>query len=103
MRAAVVLAAFLGLATPYAAGQGLPLLFHEDFESGVDRWQPTDPKAWKVTKQGSTNAFHQFGQSKYTPPFRSPLNIAWIKDLSVADFVLEAKALSAGKDVAHRD
>lgn len=86
-----------------AGAQELPELFRDDFSQGIAKWQPTDAAAWKVEKKGDLLALHQFKQSKYSPPFRSPLNIAWVKDLAVADFVLEAKALSTGKDGAHRD
>ncbi|MEI7685361.1 MAG: hypothetical protein WCL32_10060 [Planctomycetota bacterium] len=102
MRLVVMLAA-IALATTVALAQDLPLLFQDDFEKGAERWQPTDTKAWKVDKRGETNVFHQFRQSQYTPPFRSPLNFALVKDLIVGDFVLEAKALSTAKDGPHRD
>lgn len=86
-----------------AIAQDPSVLFQDDFEKGADRWQQTDPKAWKVSKVGETNALHQFQQSKYAPKYRSPLNISLIKDVNVADFVLDAKVLSSGKDNAHRD
>jgi len=83
--------------------QDLPIVFQDDFEKGPSRWMPTDAKAWKVVAMGGTKVFYQHAQSKYAPPFRSPLNIAIVKDLLVTDFVLETKALSTGKDGAHRD
>jgi hypothetical protein len=83
----------------------LPLVFEEDFEKGADRWEPTDKAAWKVIdaeKQGKV--FNQFVKnSKYKPPHRSPLNIALVKDLNVADFILDAKCQSTIKDYGHRD
>jgi hypothetical protein len=85
------------------AKDGFPLLFEDDFEKGADRWQPTDPKAWRLLKTDKGQVYNQFQQSKYGPPHRSPLNIALVKDLYVGDFVLEAKVQSTGKDVAHRD
>ena len=99
----LIVTAFLCALAPTAVGQELPLLFQDKFEKGADRWQPTDPKAWKIDKKEGIDAFHQFAQSKFTPPFRSPLNFAIIKNLAVADFILEAKALSTGKDGPHRD
>jgi hypothetical protein len=82
----------------------LPLLFHDDFTKGADNWQPTDPKAWKVMKgAGGKHYFSQFQMSKYKPPYRSPLNIALLKDHDVSDFVLEARLQSTGKDGPHRD
>jgi hypothetical protein len=98
----LALAAFL-IVAPFAIAQNLPVLFQDDFEKGADRWQPTDQNAWKIVKQGDTNAFHQTQQSKFKPPYRSPLNFALVKDLLVGDFIFEAKALSTVKDYGHRD
>ena len=81
----------------------LPLLFSEDFEKGAERWLPTDAKAWKIEKADDGHYFRQFQNSNYKPPHRSPLNRAYVKELQVTDFVLEAKAQSTGKDGAHRD
>ena len=81
----------------------VPLVFQDDFEKGADRWQPTDPAAWKIVKTNSGQYYSQFQLSKYKPPFRSPLNICLVKDLQVTDFVLTAKVLSTGKDGDHRD
>ena len=82
---------------------GLPLLFSEDFASGTSRWEFTDPKVWHVAEQDGNKILEQTAQSDYKPPFRSPLNIAFIKDLTVGDFVLEFRVQSTGKDVPHRD
>ena len=103
MRRRMLLVLSLTLFVPFAPAQDLPVLFQDDFENGMNRWQPTDAKAWKITKHGDSNALHQYAQSKYSPPFRSPLNFALVKDLVVTDFVLEAKVLSTGKEGAHRD
>ncbi len=88
-----------------------PLLLSEDFEKGADRWEPTDPRAWKVldtgtgprTGQRKGKVFSQFQASKYNPPHRSPFNIALLKDVNVGDFVLEARCQSTVKDYGHRD
>src|SRR5947209_16430492 len=90
----------------HAGGQAkseLPLLFEENFANGADRWEPTDPKAWKLVKTDKRQVFNQFQTSAYKPPYRSPLNIALVKDLTVTDFVLQAKLQSTAKDVPHRD
>jgi hypothetical protein len=81
----------------------LPLLFADDFGKGAGRWQPTDPAAWKVIDAGQGKAYSQFRQSKYSPPHRSPLNFALVKDLLVGDFVLEARVQSTARDYPHRD
>ena len=87
-----------------AAGEKkLPLVFEDDFEKGADRWQPSDASAWKIVKTDKGQQYNQFQLSKIKTPFRSPFNFSLVKDLKVTDFILEAKALSTGKDGAHRD
>jgi hypothetical protein len=89
--------------TLWAGEPRLPLLFEESFDNGAERWLPTDAKAWRIVKTDKGSVYNQFRQSDYKPPFRSPLNISLVKDVSIADFVLEAKLQSTGKDVPHRD
>ena len=82
----------------------LPLVFADDFSKGMGRWQPTDPKGWKVidTKDGKAlSQFHR--ESSYKPPHRSPYHIALVKDVTVGDFVFEARCRSTVKDYPHRD
>ena len=86
-----------------AGDKGLPLLFADDFAKGAERWQPSDPAAWKIVKADKGPYYSQFQQSKYKTPFRSPFNFSLVKDLKVTDFVLTAKVLSTGKDGDHRD
>jgi hypothetical protein len=83
---------FLLAAAPAQADEqaGLPLLVHEDFEKGADRWQPTDPKAWRIVETDRGKVYNQFAQSKYNPPYNSPHNISLLKDVLVGDFVLTA-------------
>jgi hypothetical protein len=81
----------------------LPLLLEDDFTKGAERWQPSDPAAWKVIDIDKGKAFSQFQQSKYKPPHRSPFNFALVKDLVVGDVVLEARARSTTRDYPHRD
>jgi hypothetical protein len=104
-RALAVLFAFCLLAVAGdEPGKTLPLVFEDDFEKGADRWEPTDPKGWKVieTKQGKV--FSQFRKdSASKPPHRSPYHIALVKDVVVSDFVLQAKCQSTVKDYPHRD
>jgi hypothetical protein len=86
-----------------AAEKELPIVHQDDFEKGVDNWEPTDAKAWKVKKTDKGNVYSQYKNSKYRPPHRSPLNISLVKDASVGDFVLTTKVLSTHKDYGHRD
>lgn len=83
---------------------GLPLVFEDDFESGnADRWEPTDPNAWKVARVDGNHVYWLFRASKYRPKVRSPYGIAWVKGLSLSDFVLEARLRQTGKEYGHRD
>lgn len=81
----------------------LSLAFFEDFESGADRWEQTDPNAWKVVSEEGQNAYSLFQQSKYEPPVRSPFNMARVKDVKVADLILQARMNQTGKEYGHRD
>ena len=92
------------VATSAGAGAAeLPLLFRESFDAGAERWQPTDPAAWKVVETPEGKAYSLFKQSKYQPPYRSPVNFALAKDLVLSDFALEARVQSTVKDYNHRD
>ena len=102
LAAALAVGLFL-LGADKAVKNDLPLLFSDDFEKGADRWEPTDPAAWKIADGRGGKVYGQFQQSNYKPPHRSPLNIALVKDLLVGDFSLEAKVQSTGKDGPHRD
>jgi hypothetical protein len=82
---------------------GLPLVFFEDFESGADRWWQTDAAAWKVVDEDGNHAYSQFQKSNYSPPVRSPLNMALVKGLEIDDFVLQARMKQTGEEYGHRD
>ncbi|MCB1066369.1 MAG: hypothetical protein KDN20_26055, partial [Verrucomicrobiae bacterium] len=100
-----ILAGSLFFQTNTRAETDLPVLFTDDFSgAATDDWQPTDPKAWKITKLADGNAvFENIGGSKYEPPHRSPFNIALRKDLFIGDFVLTAKVMTKQTSRAHRD
>jgi hypothetical protein len=100
--ARIVAVALLALPS-LACSAELPLLLHEDFEQGAERWQPTDPAAWKVIDSPRGKVYSQFQASKYNPPYRSPFNFSLLKDVVVTDFVFEARVLSTKPDYNHRD
>ena len=80
------------------------VMFHADFENGsADSWWMTDPDAWRVETLGEDRVFSLYRQSEYTPPVRSPLNMALIKGPVAGSFVLEAAVQSTTKDYGHRD
>lgn len=98
-----------GLQATAAEGQ-LPLLFEDDFESGLDAWQTTDveKKFWElvtVKRDGQeTQALRVTGPSEYQPPHRSPHSIALVKDVVVSDFEMTVQAQSTNRDAGpHRD
>ena len=92
--------------TPIAVAEfrdGLPLIFREDFSGGDGRWQPTDPAAWRLVERDGRRVYEQYQQSRYEPPVRSPFNISLIRNLRVADFILEARLEQTGHEYNHRD
>ena len=80
----------------------LPLVLSEDFETGADRWEPTDPASWKIASTPKGNVYNLHTDSKYKPKHRSPVNIAIAKEPVVSDFVLDAELQSTVKDYDHR-
>src|SRR6516164_5039573 len=96
---------FAALALLFAAeDKAPPLLFEDDFGKGADRWEPSGPKAWKVIDAKGGKAYSLFNKkSEFTPPHRSPLHYALVKDLSVGDFVLDVRCKSTIADYPHRD
>ncbi|HID77024.1 MAG TPA: hypothetical protein EYP56_13635 [Planctomycetaceae bacterium] len=86
------------------APSDLPLVLADDFEQGAGNWQPTDPSAWRIVQTDRGKVYNQFKNSKYRPPFRSPYNIALLKDVVVSDLVLTVRVQSTNKGAgAHRD
>ena len=82
---------------------GLPLLFEDNFEAGHERWEMTDPEAWRIETDGERTVLSLSQQSEYTPPVRSPHNIAYVKDLRVGDFILETTLRYTGRAYGHAD
>ena len=82
----------------------LPLVFEDDFEKGRSRWQTTDDAAWSLHDNDNGKAFGLNKKiSDYTPKYRSPHNIALIKGIEVADFVLTFEVKSTKDSGVHRD
>ncbi|HEX6963414.1 MAG TPA: hypothetical protein VF175_16220 [Lacipirellula sp.] len=107
------LALLLAFAPLARAAEILPLLYEDDFEDGMDRWQTMDPDPSKLSfkvvelegPEGKrTNVFRALGTSAYQPKHRSPPNFALLKDITVGDFELTAKVQSTNSGAgAHRD
>jgi len=88
-----------------AAEKDMPVVYQEDFEKegALAKWEPMDPKAWKIDQEGANHVLSMFKSSKYRPKVRSPHNYGLIKDLYVSDFVLDLKMQSTTRDYGHRD
>ncbi|MBL7154318.1 MAG: hypothetical protein ISS79_11425 [Phycisphaerae bacterium] len=81
----------------------MPLVAHENFDNGLDRWRPTDKLAWKlVSKDGRTYYSLIKKNSNYKPKVRSPLNISLLGDIEVGDFVLDVDLRSTEKPYGHQ-
>ena len=90
---------------PEAAGD-LPLAYQDDFEREEPTgWEFTDKSAWRITRLDDDHkrVLDQFRESTYQPAVRSPLNIALVQGHDLADFVLDLKVRSTGRDYGHRD
>lgn len=81
------------------------LLYEENFESVADLsgFHTTDPKAWRISQDPSGKSLEIHGSSEYSPPFRSPFNIAMISGKKFGSFILEADLQQTGKEYGHRD
>lgn len=85
-----------------AADDPLPLVFSDDFEHGLSRWQSPDPSAFRLTAEGTGQVFDQFRQAKVLTPVRSPFNRAVVRDVVVGSFQLDVKLCSTARDYPHR-
>jgi cytochrome c2/glucose/arabinose dehydrogenase len=83
---------------------GLPLAFSEDFENGRDRWEVTDETSWTHREVDGNYVFGiNRRNSDYQPKVRSPLHVALVNDLKVADFVMTFRVRSTNDTGGHRD
>lgn len=81
------------------------LLYAQDF-SNPDANRDfifTNPAVWSVTKEGGKDCLELKEQSKYEPPFRSPVNIALLADKAFGDVIFEADCQQTSKEYGHRD
>jgi hypothetical protein len=65
----------------------------------------TDAAAWRTSADAGpgVTALELFGASRYTPPHRSPLNVALLRERVVGDFDLQLRARQTGREYPHRD
>ena len=80
------------------------VVFQEDFESGLDRWEILDPATWRVAQRDDNHTLEITERgSAYQPPVRSPGHVALIKDLELGNFEITFKVRSTKDTGNHRD
>ncbi|MBT7729555.1 MAG: hypothetical protein HN703_11790, partial [Planctomycetaceae bacterium] len=80
------------------------LVFHDDFHDGSTKWETTDDASWTLTQQKGRSAWGlNKRKSDYQPKFRSPYNIALIRDLELTETVIEVEVKSTRDTGNHRD
>jgi hypothetical protein len=90
--------------TAASVPDGYKLIYEQNFEGpGIQQFVMTDPGAWRQSQKNDNGALELVRQSKYSPPVRSPVNIALIRDKTFGDFVLEADLVQTGREYGHRD
>ena len=80
------------------------VVFQEDFESGLDRWELLDPATWRIAdRDGNRTLEITQRESEYKPPVRSPGHVALIKDLKLGSFDITFQVRSTKDTGNHRD
>ena len=88
----------------HGAEPALPLVFEESFAEGVSRWQPTDPEAWTLSRDGNRAVWGlNRRKSDYQPKVRSPHNIALVNNIELTDAVITFEVKSTLDTGNHRD
>ena len=88
-----------------ANAQSTPdLAFQDDFREGSAKWETTDDASWTLTKQKGRTAWGlNKRKSDYQPKFRSPHNIALVRDLELTETVIDVEVKSTRDTGNHRD
>jgi hypothetical protein len=63
----------------------------------------TDPSSWTFAPGTPQGTLELAEQSHYSPPVRSPVNIALLADRQFGDFILECDLQQTGREYGHRD
>jgi hypothetical protein len=81
---------------------GVRVVCVEGAAADLDAFDFTDRAAWRLSDDGG-GSIEQFAQSRYQPPFRSPLNLALLRGAEFGDFDLVVRARQTGTEYPHRD
>jgi hypothetical protein len=112
MRGAFLACAIWSLTVPVGAAAEAELaeVYADDFEKGMDRWEPAggEPSFAIIEDNGpdgkKTHVLRALGNSKFKTDYRSPPNIAVLTDVNVGDFELNEKVKSTRPEAGpHRD
>lgn len=80
------------------------VVWREDFESGMDRWELIDPESWELGDFGRGRSLSiRRRESEYQPKVRSPHHIALIRGETWGDFELSFEVKSTKDTGNHRD
>ncbi len=80
------------------------LVFHDDFHDGSTKWETTDDASWTLTQQKGRSAWGlNKRKSDYQPKFRSPHNVALVRDLQLTETVIDVEVKSTRDTGNHRD
>lgn len=92
---------------PAGIPEGYKLQYSQDFAepAALKDFVFSDDTAWRhaEAKDDSPGALELHKQSRYTPQFRSPFNIALVGGQTFGDCIIEADCLQTGKEYGHRD
>lgn len=84
---------------------GYRLVYEQSFDlpGSLGDFVMSDTNAWRHSVDEKDLALELYQQSKYSPPHRSPLNMALIAGHKFGDFILEVNMLQTGREYGHRD
>jgi hypothetical protein len=80
------------------------LVFYDDFRDGSTKWETTDDASWTLTQQKGQSVWGlNKRKSNYQPKFRSPHNVALVRDLQLTETVIDVEVKSTRDTGNHRD
>jgi len=80
------------------------LLFEDDFENGLGKWELIDDESWALQEHGMGKSLSiTRRESEHSPKVRSPRHIALMKGTKAENFTLTFKVRSTKDTGNHRD